>query len=76
MYAYLFLNQIIKTRMHLTCRCLDLQHSVFLATFDSRLHVSQLEKQPHRVLDAGCGTGIWAIEFGANPLKRNRVVHS
>lgn len=42
---------------------LDLQHTIFLLSFDSKLHAAPLTKQPHRVLDAGCGTGIWAIEF-------------
>ena len=45
--------------------CQDLQHTIFLQTFDGRLHVSELEEKPLRVLDAGCGTGIWSIEFGA-----------
>ncbi|KAH8168458.1 methyltransferase domain-containing protein [Sarocladium implicatum] len=42
---------------------LDLQHNLLLMTFDSKLHCAPLPKAPERVLDAGCGTGIWAIEF-------------
>lgn len=33
-------------------------------TFDDRLHVAPLTAQTHRVLDAGCGTGVWSIEYG------------
>jgi SAM-dependent methyltransferase len=45
---------------------LDLQHHLFTLTFDGKLFtcdVDKGEKQIHRVLDAGCGTGIWAIDF-------------
>jgi len=42
---------------------LDLQHHLFILTLDSKLHAAPLEKPLHRVLDAGCGTGIWAIDF-------------
>ncbi|KAF4456666.1 hypothetical protein F53441_1222 [Fusarium austroafricanum] len=42
---------------------LDLQHHLFLLTFDERLHTAPLPKPLNRVFDAGCGTGIWAIEF-------------
>ncbi|SPO06248.1 related to methyltransferase [Cephalotrichum gorgonifer] len=42
---------------------LDLQHTIFLLTWDGNLHVAPLQKEVHRVLDAGCGTGIWSVEF-------------
>ncbi|KAF5633004.1 methyltransferase [Fusarium sp. NRRL 25303] len=42
---------------------LDLQHHLFLLTFDERLHAAPLPKTLSRAFDAGCGTGIWAIEF-------------
>lgn len=42
---------------------LDLQHTLFLLTFDDRLHCVSFEKQPDRVLDAGCGTGVWAVDY-------------
>ncbi|RKK46812.1 hypothetical protein BFJ63_vAg6200 [Fusarium oxysporum f. sp. narcissi] len=42
---------------------LDLQHHLFLLTFDERLHAAPLPKTLNRAFDAGCGTGIWAIEF-------------
>ncbi|PKS05132.1 hypothetical protein jhhlp_008499 [Lomentospora prolificans] len=39
------------------------QHNIFLLSFGG-LHVAKLDKEPQRVLDAGCGTGIWSVEFG------------
>ncbi|KAL6408483.1 methyltransferase [Ilyonectria robusta] len=41
---------------------LDLQHNLLLLTFGG-LHCATLDKPPRRVLDAGCGTGIWSIDF-------------
>ncbi|KXH45430.1 hypothetical protein CNYM01_00819 [Colletotrichum nymphaeae SA-01] len=47
---------------------LDLQHNVFLLTFDNRLGLAppcqKGAEVPGRVLDVGTGTGIWAIDFG------------
>jgi len=45
---------------------LDLQHHLFGLTFDGKLFTCPVatEKQIHRVLDVGTGTGIWAIDFG------------
>ncbi|KAI5456249.1 S-adenosyl-L-methionine-dependent methyltransferase [Mariannaea sp. PMI_226] len=42
---------------------LDLQHHLFLLTFDEKLHAAPLNKPLHRAFDAGCGTGMWAIDF-------------
>jgi hypothetical protein len=45
---------------------LDLQHHLFTLTFDGKLFTcdaDKAERQVRRVLDAGCGTGIWAIDF-------------
>ncbi|KAL2108131.1 hypothetical protein VUR80DRAFT_4249 [Thermomyces stellatus] len=42
---------------------LDLQHTICLLTFGHRLHCAPLTKEAPRVLDAGCGTGVWSIEF-------------
>ncbi|KAL2758875.1 hypothetical protein ACRALDRAFT_2040938 [Sodiomyces alcalophilus JCM 7366] len=45
---------------------LNLQHHLFLLTFDGQLALSPAarKKDLRRVLDAGTGTGIWAIDFG------------
>lgn len=34
---------------------------------DDKLHLAPINKTSPRVLDAGCGTGIWSIEFGIFP---------
>ncbi|KAH7149799.1 S-adenosyl-L-methionine-dependent methyltransferase [Dactylonectria estremocensis] len=46
---------------------LDLQHHLFLLTFDDTLGLAPPNKagsQVKRVLDLGTGTGIWAMDFG------------
>lgn len=54
--------------LHLTSNCyLDLQHTVWLLTLDAKLHLAPIKESP-RVLDVGCGTGIWSIEYGNAPL--------
>lgn len=51
---------------HLPTKYTDLQHNLMCLTFDGKLHISPagVEKPLHRVLDAGTGTGIWALDFG------------
>jgi SAM-dependent methyltransferase len=47
---------------------LDLQHHLFLLTFDGKLALAPIEEMPggiHNVLDIGTGTGIWAIDFAS-----------
>lgn len=46
---------------------LDLQHQLFLMTFDNKLSLAPTGEL-HNVLDIGTGTGIWAIDFGTVPL--------
>jgi hypothetical protein len=43
---------------------LDLQHHIFKLTFDKLLLCPIQSDKIHNVLDAGTGTGIWAIEVG------------
>ncbi|KPM43218.1 hypothetical protein AK830_g3317 [Neonectria ditissima] len=42
---------------------LDIQHHLFILTFGEKLHAAPLTQPLNRVLDAGTGTGIWAIDF-------------
>ncbi|KAF2127454.1 S-adenosyl-L-methionine-dependent methyltransferase [Dothidotthia symphoricarpi CBS 119687] len=42
---------------------LELQHHAFRLTLDGKLHRAPIPQDIHNVLDIGCGTGIWSIEF-------------
>ena len=43
---------------------LDLQHEMFMFTFNGNLYNAPLQKdQLKEVLDIGTGTGIWAVDF-------------
>jgi predicted RNA methylase len=49
-----------------------MQHHVFALTFDGALHICPAGrdgKPLKRVLDAGTGTGIWAMDFGTVPAE-------
>ncbi|RSL70007.1 hypothetical protein CEP54_002064 [Fusarium duplospermum] len=51
----------------LEAKRLDLQHHLFLLTFDDSLGLAPPNKAKSdvkRVLDLGTGTGIWAMDFG------------
>lgn len=45
---------------------IDLQHHLFTLTLGGKLYLSPLQRDDKplgRVLDAGTGTGVWAIDF-------------
>ncbi|KAK8164555.1 S-adenosyl-L-methionine-dependent methyltransferase [Phyllosticta citrichinensis] len=42
---------------------LDIAHHLWLKTLDDKLHLAPLPSRVSKVLDIGCGTGLWAIEF-------------
>jgi trans-aconitate methyltransferase len=42
---------------------LDLQHHAFRLTLDGKLYRAPIGDNIQNVLDVGCGTGIWSIEF-------------
>ncbi|KAF3007893.1 hypothetical protein E8E13_011006 [Curvularia kusanoi] len=42
---------------------LDLQHHAFRLTLEGKLYRAPIPNDVQHVLDVGCGTGIWAIEF-------------
>jgi 2-polyprenyl-3-methyl-5-hydroxy-6-metoxy-1,4-benzoquinol methylase len=41
---------------------LDLNHEILRLLWDNKLHECPLD-EPHRILDIGTGTGIWAIDM-------------
>ena len=46
---------------------LDICHEMFKRRLNGKLHLAPIGPSPQRVLDIGCGSGIWAIEMGASP---------
>ncbi|KAL3420073.1 methyltransferase [Phlyctema vagabunda] len=42
---------------------LDMLHHIFKLVLRGNLHKAPIESSPHKVLDFGTGTGIWAIDF-------------
>ncbi|RBR26405.1 uncharacterized protein FIESC28_00810 [Fusarium coffeatum] len=42
---------------------MDIAHHMFTLAQDGELHLAPLDKDIQKVLDIGCGTGIWAIDF-------------
>jgi hypothetical protein len=42
---------------------LDMHHHLATLMLDGKLHVAPIAN-PQRILDIGCGTGIWSIEMG------------
>jgi hypothetical protein len=47
--------------------CADFQHHIVWLTLDQKLSYAPI-KHINRALDVGCGTGIWAIDFGTTHL--------
>jgi len=47
---------------------IDIQHQLFVLTLHGELHLAPLGEGVHNVLDIATGTGIWAIDFGMNPI--------
>ncbi|KAH8839531.1 hypothetical protein MCOR27_004758 [Pyricularia oryzae] len=43
---------------------LNLQHNLCMMTIGWKLYISPIDQRPvNRVLDIGCGTGVWSMEF-------------
>ena len=43
---------------------LDMHHHLATLLLNRKLHVAPIGKTPQRILDVGCGTGIWSIDIG------------
>ncbi|KAI8675416.1 hypothetical protein NCS57_00442700 [Fusarium keratoplasticum] len=43
---------------------LDIVHHYLTLLLDGKLHLAPLKENIQKVLDVGCGNGIWAIDFG------------
>lgn len=43
---------------------LDLLHHLYTLVRGGALYMAPLREDPARVLDAGTGTGVWALDFG------------
>jgi len=41
---------------------MDLEHHLITILLDGKLHLAPL-KSPQRILDIGCGTGIWTVDI-------------
>jgi methylase of polypeptide subunit release factors len=42
---------------------MDLHHEIVLQLLHGALHKAPISSNPQRILDAGTGTGIWAIDM-------------
>ncbi|PNY26388.1 Uncharacterized protein TCAP_03682 [Tolypocladium capitatum] len=42
---------------------MDLCHAMYYALLEKRRFLSPISKNPQRILDIGCGTGIWAVDM-------------
>jgi ubiquinone/menaquinone biosynthesis C-methylase UbiE len=41
----------------------DFQHCKFTLLMSDQLHLAPIKHDPHRILDLGTGSGIWAIDM-------------
>ncbi|KAJ9131243.1 Sam dependent methyltransferase [Pleurostoma richardsiae] len=43
----------------------NISHEMYLKLLDDKLYLAPIPEAPQRVLDVGCGSGLWAIDFAA-----------
>lgn len=42
---------------------MDMVHHIYSLLLGGKLYQAPISSNPHRVLDLGTGTGIWAMDF-------------
>jgi methylase of polypeptide subunit release factors len=47
----------------------DFQHCKFTLLLNNELHLAPIKQDPHKILDLGTGSGIWAIDSNRNFLR-------
>ena len=47
---------------------LDMHHHLATLIIGGKLTTAPIGKNPQRILDVGCGTGIWCIDAGKSAL--------
>lgn len=52
---------------------MDMQHHIYLMIFSGELYRAPLPRKVNRVLDVGCGTGKWAIDFADMHLEADVI---
>jgi len=52
---------------------MDMQHHIYLMIFSGELYRAPLPRKVNRVLDIGCGTGKWAIDFADMHLEADVI---
>lgn len=55
---------------------MDLVHHLYSLLLGGKLFLAPIPDEPHRILDLGTGTGIWAMDFAelASPIKVGMIV--
>lgn len=53
---------------------LDIAHHMFLMLLDNKLHLAPIQS-PQRILDLGCGTGIWCMDMADGMFYQPKKSH-
>ncbi|KAH0543389.1 hypothetical protein FGG08_002247 [Glutinoglossum americanum] len=52
---------------------LDMAHHLLITRMHGKLHLAPIGDHPQRILDLGCGTGLWAVEMGMSDILETLV---
>jgi predicted TPR repeat methyltransferase len=50
-----------------------MHHHLATLLLKGKLHVAPIGTNPQRILDLGCGTGIWAIDIGISSFYIHQI---